>query len=161
LEFIRVGALEYSSCFLFFFFFNNNNMEVEDLVRWRTQESAPKADARSFSHMRDQMEEENEQEGADCAMCSLPTEILAHIFATLSSIGEQHVLLVCEWGCLSWRNLLRGTIAKPLKTDLCAKAAARGYLGTIRWARERGCPWNVYVCAYLFDFRMMYFPTRP
>jgi hypothetical protein len=49
----------------------------------------------------------------------------------------------------------------PWNKWTCAAAARGGHLDVLKWARERGCPWDKRPCEYLFDFRMMYFPTRP
>jgi len=34
------------------------------------------------------------------------------------------------------------------RDKLCDEAARRGYVSTLKWAREHGCPWNSNICSF-------------
>ena len=34
------------------------------------------------------------------------------------------------------------------RDKLCIEAARRGYVNTLKWAREHGCIWNLYTCRF-------------
>ena len=39
-------------------------------------------------------------------------------------------------------------LCNKFKGKLCNEACKRGYVNTLKWARESGCPWNSSACSY-------------
>jgi hypothetical protein len=70
------------------------------------------------------------------------------------------------WGHLGVIEWLRGEGGRGYLWDseCCKNAATNGDPKLLRWALANGCsydPKDKVRDGYLFDFRMMYFPTRP
>jgi len=45
------------------------------------------------------------------------------------------------------------------KSKVCQNAATEGHLHGLQWARENGCPWNEYTCAYALRGGHLYILT--
>ena len=41
----------------------------------------------------------------------------------------------------------RDVLFNKFRRILCNEACKRGYLSTLKWAREHGCPWTSFICA--------------
>jgi hypothetical protein len=69
----------------------------------------------------------------------LPVEIWAKTFTYLPKWFRPLVSATCR----SWYSAIELLHVERLT---CEAAAAGGYLGVLKWAREHGCPWNVWTC---------------
>ena len=92
---------------------------------------------------------------------TLPITLIHHIFDTY--LGTEYKLLIHKEGSsdedrskvlsieliMMWRmedyfkNVL---LSDKFKRVLCIEACKRGYVSTLKWARENGCPWNEDIC---------------
>ena len=44
------------------------------------------------------------------------------------------------------RRVLEGQVLKDFERRICEYAAGCGYLSVLKWARAKGCPWNIWTC---------------
>ncbi len=56
--------------------------------------------------------------------------------------------LVPRTALLTWANKNIIELPPKLRRELCARAAGKGALATLQWARENNCLWDEYTCAF-------------
>ena len=73
----------------------------------------------------------------------LPDDVIRYIFSYLSE--DVLIKLIMAFGMEKYfKNIL---LSNRLRKKLCYEACKEGYLNTLIWAREHGCPWTSFICA--------------
>ena len=97
----------------------------------------------------------------------LPMSMIHHIFDTY--LGSDYKLLIHKEGSTDedrrkvlsielmmisgMEDYFRGVLlSRKFKVILCDEACKRGYVGTLKWAHENGCPWDTDTCRYAAKF---------
>ena len=57
------------------------------------------------------------------------------------------VPIITRFVCKEWKNITRNIGKGDVKT-FTENMFTNGYLSLMKWARENGCPWNKWTCAY-------------